>query len=145
METRTKGWECCAGSSLARGEGCDTPFQPAVRSAGNKRCWNCWNYSSSNINMETMEWTPRCSKENLQLMENPSWREFSWMRRLQSTMREVGTPESDKAAPRTSLKLSKADKMISWPPRTRQTAARSSRIRAFVLWGKQRETLRAST
>lgn len=33
----------------------------------------------------------------------------------------------------TSLKLSKADKMISCPPRTRQTAANNSKTRAFVL------------
>lgn len=33
----------------------------------------------------------------------------------------------------TSLKLSNAERMISWPPRTRQTAASSSRTNAFVL------------
>jgi hypothetical protein len=38
----------------------------------------------------------------------------------------------------TSLKLSKADKMISCPPLTRQTAAKSSKTRAFVL-SKQEE------
>lgn len=38
----------------------------------------------------------------------------------------------------TSLKLSNADKMISCPPLTRQTAANSSKTRAFVL-SKQEE------
>lgn len=38
----------------------------------------------------------------------------------------------------TSLKLSNADKMISCPPLTRQTAANSSNTRAFVL-SKQEE------
>lgn len=33
----------------------------------------------------------------------------------------------------TSLKFSKAAKIISWPPRTKQTAASSSSTRAFVL------------
>lgn len=33
----------------------------------------------------------------------------------------------------TSLKLSKAERMMSWPPLTRQTAASSSRTRALVL------------
>lgn len=36
----------------------------------------------------------------------------------------------------TSLKLSNAERMISWPPRTRHTAARSSRTSAFVLHRK---------
>lgn len=35
----------------------------------------------------------------------------------------------------TSLKLSKAARMMSWPPRTRQTAASSSSTSALVLWG----------
>lgn len=34
---------------------------------------------------------------------------------------------------RTSLKLSKAIKVISWPPLTRQTAAKSSKTKALVL------------
>lgn len=37
----------------------------------------------------------------------------------------------------TSLKLSNAERMISWPPRTRHTAARSSRTNAFVLHQKK--------
>ena len=33
----------------------------------------------------------------------------------------------------TSLKLSNAERIISWPPLTRQTAAKSSKTKAFVL------------
>lgn len=47
-------------------------------------------------------------------------------------------PNFAAAAPPTSLKLSNAERMISWPPRTRQTAARSSSTRAFVL-GKNKK------
>lgn len=57
---------------------------------------------------------------------------------LPSILRDAGTPKFAGAAPPTSLKLSNADRMISWPPLTRQTAASSSRTRAFVLWRKQR-------
>lgn len=39
----------------------------------------------------------------------------------------------------TSLKLSNAERMISWPPRTRHTAARSSRTNAFVLHQKKNQ------
>lgn len=35
----------------------------------------------------------------------------------------------------TSLKLSKAERMMSWPPRTKHTAASSSSTRALVLRG----------
>lgn len=42
------------------------------------------------------------------------------------------------AAP-TSLKLSNAERIISWPPLTRQTAARSSRTRALVLWNEEKK------
>lgn len=37
----------------------------------------------------------------------------------------------------TSLKLSNAERMISWPPRTRQTAASSSSTKAFVLQAQE--------
>lgn len=47
-------------------------------------------------------------------------------------------------ASNTSLKLSKADRIISWPPLTRQTAARSSKTRALVLQTTEKVTAEVS-
>lgn len=60
-----------------------------------------------------------------------------WVTVLKSAQLKCnGTSDPGSPSPRatpTSLKLSNAERIISWPPLTRQTAARSSNTRALVL------------
>lgn len=45
---------------------------------------------------------------NQQLLENPSWREWSWMRRLQPILREAGTPKFCRSSSTNLLEVIKS-------------------------------------
>ena len=75
--------------------------------------------------MSSTEWTTIFTN-CIQATMNSMWKLSYWVKYAISVVNR-------RRSKQTSLKLSNADKMISWPPFTRQMAARSSSTRAFVL------------
>lgn len=90
--------------------------------------------------MSSTEWTTMLTN-CMQATMNSMWKLSYWVK---YSMRVVNLRLSEQ----TSLKLSNAESMISWPPFTRQMAASSSSTRAFVLlqqWPNQKQTTINST
>lgn len=75
--------------------------------------------------MSSTEWTTIFTN-CMQATMNSMWKLSYWVKYAISVVNR-------RRSEQTSLKLSNADRIISWPPFTRQIAARSSSTRAFVL------------
>lgn len=75
--------------------------------------------------ISSTEWTTIFTN-CIQATMNSMWKLSYWVKYAISVVNR-------RLSEQTSLKLSNAERIISWPPFTKQIAARSSKTRAFVL------------